>query len=50
MAAVWNRVGYYIFAMWFLLLLLLFRLLFFLFPRLISTVANWMSTIFRMQV
>jgi len=38
MATKWNRAGHYIFAMWFLLLLLSF-------PRLISAVADWMSTI-----
>jgi len=40
----WNRADYYIFALWFLLLLLL--LSFFLsFSRLISAVADWMSAI-----
>jgi len=53
MATLWNRAGHYIFAMWFLLSFLFF-------PRLISAVADWMSTIlphmvwpkckFRMQV
>jgi len=38
MAALCNRAGHYIFALWFLLLS-------FLFPRLISAVADWMSTI-----
>jgi len=39
LAAVWNRGAcHYIFAMWFLLSI-------FLFPRLISAVAEWMSTI-----
>jgi len=38
-AALWNRAGHYIFALWFLLLLSFF------FPRLISTVTDWMSTI-----
>jgi len=42
MAALRNRAGRYIFALWFLLLLLL--LLSF-FPRLISEVADWMSII-----
>ena len=52
MAALRSRCGHYIFALWFLLL--------FFFPRLISAVADWMSTIlphmvwpeceFRMQV
>jgi len=36
-----NTAGHYIFALWFLLLLLPF----FFFPRLISAVADWMSTI-----
>jgi len=40
MAAVWNRAGHYIFALWFLLLLS-----FYLFPHLVSAVADWMSTI-----
>jgi len=55
MAALWYRAGHYIFALWFLSIsYLLF------FPRLISAVADWMSTIlphtvwpyceFRMQV
>jgi len=35
MAALCNRAGHYIFALWFLLF----------FPRLISAVADWMSTI-----
>ena len=39
MAALWNRADHYIFALWFLLLLLSF------FPRLISVVADWMSAI-----
>jgi len=39
MADLCNRAGHYIFALWFLLLS------FFLFPRLISTVAQWMSAI-----
>ena len=37
MAALYNRAGHYIFALWFLLLSF--------FPRLISAVADWMSTI-----
>ena len=37
MAALWNRVGHYIFVLWFLLLLSFFRLF--------SAVADWMSTI-----
>jgi len=37
MAALCNRAGHYIFALWFLLLSF--------FPRLISAVADWMSTI-----
>ena len=54
MGALWNRAGHYIFALWFLLLSSFF------FPRLISAVAKWMSTVllhivwpyceFRMQV
>ena len=51
MAALWNRAGDYIFALWFLsffLLLLLLLLLFF--PRLISAVGDWMSTILRHMV
>jgi len=40
MAALWNRAGYYIFVLWFLLTS--FFLSFF--PRLISAVAYWMST------
>ena len=40
-AAGWNRAGHYIFTLWFLLSF--FFLL--LFPRLISAVADWMSTI-----
>ena len=39
MATLWNRAGHYIFALWFLLLSSLF------FFRLISAVAEWMSTI-----
>jgi len=38
MAALWNRAGHYIFVMWFLSS-------FFFIPRLISVVADWMSTI-----
>jgi len=41
MAALCNRADHYIFALWFLLSI--FYLLFF--PRLISAVADWMSTI-----
>jgi len=37
MAALCNRAGHYVFALWFLLSSV--------FPRLISAVANWMSTI-----
>jgi len=43
MAALCNRAGHYIFIQWFLLLLLLLSIFFF--PRLISAVAEWMSTI-----
>jgi len=39
MAALCNRTGHYIFALWFL------SFFFFFFPRLISAVADWMSTI-----
>jgi len=38
MAALWNRAGHYIFALWFLSSS-------YFFPRLISAVADWMSTI-----
>ena len=41
MAALWNRAGHHIFALWFLLSL--FFLSFF--PHLISAVADWMFTI-----
>ena len=37
MAALRSRCGHYIFALWFLLLS------FYLFPRLVSAVADWMS-------
>jgi len=37
LAALWNRAGHYIFVLWFLSS--------FFFPRLISAVADWMSTI-----
>jgi len=40
MAALCNRAGHYIFALWFLSLFLSSFL-----PRLISTAADWMSTI-----
>ena len=40
MAALLNRAGHYIFAMWFLSIYLSF------FPHLISAAADWMSTIF----
>jgi len=45
MAALWNRAGHYIFMLWFLSIYLFF-------PRLISAVGDWMSTILRhiMQV
>jgi len=42
MAALWNRSGHYIFALWFLSICLSFF-----FPRLISVAADWMSTILR---
>ena len=38
MVALYNRADYYIFILWFLLLSIFF-------PRLISAVAEWMSTI-----
>jgi len=40
MAALWNRAGHYIFALWFLSFFF-----FFFFPHLISAVGEWMSTI-----
>jgi len=40
MAALWNRAGHYIFALWFLSFFFSFF-----FPRLISAVGDWMSTI-----
>jgi len=43
-AALCNRAGHYIFVLWFLLSFFLPSFLFF-FPRLISAVADWMSTI-----
>jgi len=39
MAALWNRTGHYIFALWFLSFFLSF------FPGLISAAADWISTI-----
>jgi len=42
MAALWNRTGHYILMLWFLSIF--FYLSFF--PRLISAVGDWMSTIF----
>ena len=41
MAALCDRAGHYIFALWFLSI---FYLSFFFIPRLISAVADWMST------
>jgi len=41
MATLWNRAGHYIFALWFLSFFLLSSF----FPRLISAVGDWMSTI-----
>jgi len=38
MAALCNKAGHYIFALWFLLLSFCF------FPHLISAIADWMST------
>jgi len=43
MAALWNRASHYVFVLWFLISSFLFLLSFF--PRLISAVADWMSTI-----
>jgi len=40
MAALCNRAGHYIFALWFLL-----SIFHHVFPRLISAVADWMSSI-----
>ena len=42
MAALCNRAGHYIFALWFLSIFLLLSIFF---PRLISAVGDWMSTI-----
>jgi len=42
MAALCNRAGHYIFALWFLS-----SFFFLFFPRLISAAADWMSTILR---
>ena len=42
MAALCNRAGHYIFALWFLLSIL--------FPHLISAVADWMSTVLPQMV
>jgi len=39
MAALWNRTGHYVFALWFLLSSSIF------FPRLISAIADWMFAI-----
>jgi len=47
MAALWNRVGHYIFILWFLFFLLPSSIFF---PRLISAVAGWMSTILQHMV
>ena len=46
MAALWNRTGHYIFALWFLS----FFLSSFFYPRLISAATDWMSTILRHMV
>jgi len=43
MATLRSRCGHYIFALWFLLLS--FFLFFYLFPRLISAVADWTSSV-----
>ena len=42
MAALWNRAGHYIFILWFLSFIYLVSSFF---PHLISSVADWMSTI-----
>jgi len=42
MAALWNRAGHYIFMLWFLS-----SSIYLFFPRLISAVGDWMSTILR---
>ena len=47
MAALWNSAGHYIFM---LLFLSIFYLLLSFFPRLISAVGDWMSTILRHMV
>jgi len=41
MVALWNRADHYIFALWFLLPIVIF----FFFARLISAVADWVSAI-----
>jgi len=46
MAALWNRAGHYIFALWFLLSFLLSSF----FPRLISAIGDWMSGILAYMV
>jgi len=46
MAAPCNRAGHYIFALWFLFS----SSFFFSFPRLISAVRDWMSTVLRHMV
>jgi len=43
MATLWNRAGHYIFMLWFLSSSIFF-------PRLISAVGDWMSTILRHMV
>ena len=58
MAAICNRAGHYIFALWFLMVdlwnredhyifILFLSSFFFFFPRLISAVGDWMFTILR---
>jgi len=47
MAALCNRVGHYIFALWFLSSSFLLSSFF---PRLISPVGDWMSTILSLMV
>jgi len=45
MVALWKRADHYIFTLWFLS-----SIFFYFFPRLISAVADWMSTILRHTV
>jgi len=45
MASLYNRAGHYIFALWYLSIFYLSC-----FPRLISAVADWMSTLLRRMI